>query len=191
MKLSESGRSMVEMLGVLAVIGVLYMTGFAGYRYAINKHRANTILNEINMRWVVAQQQMTLNIPVSMSEFNDVILDNVEIALYEPENTQNIATLELSHVPTDVLYHLLSPGSGFWHLPITYLNVELDKDVDTFSFPHLSLIPQAYALGTISSGAYIAADLEHGEGNECIKKAANSSITAWEKFQKDLQGKKK
>ncbi len=190
MKISESGRSMVEMLGVLAVIGVLSMTGFAGYRYAINKHRANTILNEINMRWVVAQQQMTLNIPVSMSEFNDVILDNIEIALYEPENTQNIATLELSNVPTDVLYHLLRPGSGFWNLPITYLNVELGKDVDTFSFSHLSLISPAYALGgAIPAGVDITVDLDHGMGKECISTAVNSSITAWEKYQKELEGK--
>ena len=57
---NESGRSMVEMLGVLAVIGVLTLGGLAGYNYAMNKHRANTILNEVNLRRTVAEQQMTL-----------------------------------------------------------------------------------------------------------------------------------
>ena len=33
----ESGRSMVEMLGVLAIIGVLSVGGIAGYTTAINK----------------------------------------------------------------------------------------------------------------------------------------------------------
>ncbi len=45
----EKGRSMVEMLGVLAVIGVLSITGIAGYKYAMNKYRVNEIINEINM----------------------------------------------------------------------------------------------------------------------------------------------
>ena len=37
----ESGRSMVEMLGVLAVIGVLSVAGVSGYTAAMKKHRAN------------------------------------------------------------------------------------------------------------------------------------------------------
>ena len=46
---NQSGRSMVEMLGVLAIIGVLSIGGIAGYRYAMNKYRANEIINEINL----------------------------------------------------------------------------------------------------------------------------------------------
>ena len=40
----ESGRSMVEILGTLAIIGVLSIGGIAGYNYGINKHRANQVL---------------------------------------------------------------------------------------------------------------------------------------------------
>ncbi len=47
---NEIGRSMVEILGVLAVIGVLSIGGIQGYKYAMDKHRANDILNEVNMR---------------------------------------------------------------------------------------------------------------------------------------------
>ena len=46
---SETGRSMVEMLGVLAIIGVLSIGGIQGYTYAMNKYRANNILNELNI----------------------------------------------------------------------------------------------------------------------------------------------
>ena len=49
-KQSERGRSMVEILGVLAVIGVLSFGGIQGYKYAMDKHRANDIVNEVNMR---------------------------------------------------------------------------------------------------------------------------------------------
>ena len=40
-KKAEHGRSMVEMLGVLAVIGVLSIGGIAGYTLGMNKYRAN------------------------------------------------------------------------------------------------------------------------------------------------------
>ena len=40
---SQSGRSMVEMLGVLAIIGVLSVGGIAGYSLSMRRHRANQI----------------------------------------------------------------------------------------------------------------------------------------------------
>ena len=47
---NERGRSMIEILGVLAIIGVLSFGGIQGYKYAMDKHRANDIINEVNMR---------------------------------------------------------------------------------------------------------------------------------------------
>ena len=44
-KTQESGRSMVEMLGVLAIIGVLSIGGIAGYSMAMNRYRANEALD--------------------------------------------------------------------------------------------------------------------------------------------------
>ena len=46
---SPSGRSMVEMLAVLAIIGVLSVAALAGLTYAMNKHRANTIYNDVHL----------------------------------------------------------------------------------------------------------------------------------------------
>ena len=46
---SQSGRSMVEMLGVLAIIGVLSIGGIAGYRWGMDKHVSNQILYEMNL----------------------------------------------------------------------------------------------------------------------------------------------
>ncbi|MBO7333238.1 MAG: type II secretion system protein, partial [Alphaproteobacteria bacterium] len=40
MKQFEKGRSMIEMLGVLAIIGVLSVGGLSGYTMAMNRHRA-------------------------------------------------------------------------------------------------------------------------------------------------------
>ena len=49
MKKIESGRSMIEMLGVLAIIGVLSIGGLAGYTMAMNRHRANTLINDASL----------------------------------------------------------------------------------------------------------------------------------------------
>ena len=45
---SEFGRSMVEMLGVLAIIGVLSIGGIAGYTLSMRRHRANQLLDSLN-----------------------------------------------------------------------------------------------------------------------------------------------
>ena len=45
----QSGRSMVEMLGVLAIIGVLSVGGISGYSKAMAKYRANKTLDQISL----------------------------------------------------------------------------------------------------------------------------------------------
>jgi len=39
---NQNGRSMIEMLGVLAIIGVLSVGGIAGYSKAMTKYRINS-----------------------------------------------------------------------------------------------------------------------------------------------------
>ena len=46
-KNKENGRSMIEMLGVLAVIGVLSVGGIAGYSKAMHKYRVNKTIDQI------------------------------------------------------------------------------------------------------------------------------------------------
>jgi len=48
MKVNESGRSMIEMLGVLAIIGVLSVGGIAGYSKAMSKYRVNKTVDQIS-----------------------------------------------------------------------------------------------------------------------------------------------
>ena len=51
----EYGRSMIEMLGVLAIIGVLSIGGLAGYTMAMNRHRANSVMEYVSRCAVLAQ----------------------------------------------------------------------------------------------------------------------------------------
>jgi len=54
MKYTQQGRSMVEMLGVLAIIGVLSVAGIAGYSMAMNRYRTTQIKDQV--------QTLSLNI---------------------------------------------------------------------------------------------------------------------------------
>ena len=63
--ISESGRSMVEMLGTLAIIGILSIGGIAGYRYAIDKHRANETMDELNKRAIIYSAQVLYSSPTA------------------------------------------------------------------------------------------------------------------------------
>ena len=48
-KSEQSGRSMVEMLGVLAIIGVLSVGGISGYSRAMMKYKLTKTLDQISM----------------------------------------------------------------------------------------------------------------------------------------------
>ena len=44
----QAGRSMIEMLGVLAIIGILSVGGIAGYSKAMERYRVNETINQIS-----------------------------------------------------------------------------------------------------------------------------------------------
>ena len=59
---NQSGRSMIEMLGVLAIIGVLSVGGIAGYSKAMTKYRINKTIDQItqisqNVRMLYGKQR--------------------------------------------------------------------------------------------------------------------------------------
>ena len=46
--IEQSGRSMIEMLGVLAIVGVLSVAGIAGYSKAMAKYKANKLIDQVS-----------------------------------------------------------------------------------------------------------------------------------------------
>ena len=64
---NESGRSMVEMLGVLAIIGVLSVGGIAGYTTAMNSHRANEAVNNATRLAVLLSSKRLLKSDATLS----------------------------------------------------------------------------------------------------------------------------
>ena len=62
MKINQKGRSMVEMLGVLAIIGVLSAGALAGYSKAMFRHKVNQTIDTFSlaMERVMELDQMDL-----------------------------------------------------------------------------------------------------------------------------------
>ena len=70
---NETGRSMVEMLGVLAIVGVLSAGGVYGYGVAMKKHKANELLHQASMlaTTISAQIQSKGELPQSIEDFGN------------------------------------------------------------------------------------------------------------------------
>ncbi len=85
-KKSQSGRSMVEMLGVLAIIGVLSVGGIAGYSLSMRRHRANGVIDNLSKYALVAYsscQQKILN--GEINELSECVNSRVHLAPYFEE----------------------------------------------------------------------------------------------------------
>ena len=99
-KLEEQGRSMVEMLGVLAVMGVLSVSGVAMYTSAMNKHRANELLNAVSVRATALASQRMTGKALSLAGFTD----NTQGTSVIDVNSSNAGAIEItiSNVPLSV-----------------------------------------------------------------------------------------
>lgn len=75
----ESGRSMIEMLGVLAIIGVLSVGGIAGYSQAMNKFKVTKTTDQIqtmvqNIRTLFATQSTYNGVSTYSTMYNTGVL---------------------------------------------------------------------------------------------------------------------
>ena len=94
--MAQGGRSMVEMLGVLTIIGVLSVAGIAGYTTAMNQHRANETLNQALRLATIISGQRVLNPNAKLSS-SDLAGTNFQMA---EDNSQ--IKLTVSNLPEKV-----------------------------------------------------------------------------------------
>ena len=127
----ENGRSMVEMLGVLAVAGVLSIGGVAGYRYAIDKMNANDIINEVRKRAVTASQQRILGHDINLSEYGDngrIKGIHTVTATNDYAGDKGFFALTVSAVPQRVCDEILKQD---WAMPVEMAIGEFIVEDDT------------------------------------------------------------
>ena len=96
-KTNESGRSMIEMLGVLAIIGVLSVGGIAGYSKAMNKFKTNKVADNVsmlvaNIKTLYAQQNSYNGLDVNSAISMGVVPDELVSARPKDDGTGGALT---------------------------------------------------------------------------------------------------
>jgi len=77
MKINESGRSMIEMLGVLAIIGVLSVGGIAGYSKAMSKYRVNKTIDQVSH--IAANTRILFSAQKDYSDLSDDVITKAKL----------------------------------------------------------------------------------------------------------------
>ena len=142
---AQDGRSMVEMLGVLAIIGVISIGGIAGYRMAMNRYQANQIANEINLmrtdaKIKVAQgaEKLMLGEPYDSGHLNfgsnyEVAFDFIEIESEDEGVTEAGYYIKISGVSAGVCKPLVTLLNGMNEtvaLKVNEVEYSADSSVD-------------------------------------------------------------
>ncbi|MBE6455887.1 MAG: hypothetical protein E7014_05545 [Alphaproteobacteria bacterium] len=114
MKKNESGRSMVEMLGVLAIIGVLSVGGIAGYTMAMNRYRANEVVDMANKYAVIAYSAfMTNKMMNNGEEDTSVVPAFKDTGLFGQSSKVNGTSFSVTSIDEDgVTIQLTFPSDG-------------------------------------------------------------------------------
>ena len=129
---NEYGRSMVEILGVLAIIGVLSIGGIQGYRYAFTKYRANDIVNAVNMRASdIYNRFQAIQMPeeADFSEWSETTETGFPIFIEKMPNV-NMVQIEVEDVPTDVCKEVMKEAPFIASANgIKFVNVALGENL--------------------------------------------------------------
>ena len=100
---NESGRSMTEMLGTLAIIGVLSVGGIAGYSYGMDKYRANQTMNDIMLMGVDIITQLSQNrgIP-TLSEWGTKTTAGYDVSIVQNTDDKTQYGIQITDIPSSI-----------------------------------------------------------------------------------------
>lgn len=110
MDMSNKGRGLLEMIGVLALISLLTIGSIAGFRGAIDKYQANQIINELTGR------ALTVSVQLIRGEL-DPSLDetaNFNYPVSVQVNTPGYFQLVLSNIESRICRQILKSN---WQMP--------------------------------------------------------------------------
>jgi len=128
MKILQFGRSMIEILGVLAIIAVLSIGGLLGYRRAVNNHQANTILDDVNrFAFVILERSgLALGEVIPKGDFVESGIYNLKG--YQSEEAQGFS-ITVQSVPKGVCEALLPKAVLEYKVGIVTAGGSVDDEV--------------------------------------------------------------
>ena len=103
-KMLQSGRSMVEMLGTLAIIGVLSVGAIAGYSYGMDKYRANQTINDVMLLGVDIITQLSQNrgTPTLSAEWGTKTTVGYDFTVVPNPSDETQYGIQITGVPSSV-----------------------------------------------------------------------------------------
>ena len=127
----ESGRSMVEMLGTLAIIGVLSIGGIAGYKYGMDKYRANQTINDVMLMGVDIITQLSQNrgTPTLSSDWGTKTTAGYDFTVVQNPEDKTQYGIQITGVPISICKQV---GDGLKQTVAVYVgNEDYNSDTET------------------------------------------------------------
>ena len=164
----EVGRSMVEMLGVLAMMGIVGLVGVRMYTNAMNKHRANELIYEAQKRATMVAMQITAG-QENLSIANFTNPTGYTFGVEKNPNNANQFNITITGVDSKVCEHMKTAVG-----PATPIRV-ISEFCDTLTFNN-DLSTTAYAsdaqdaTSCASIGTWCTKG-DNGAGTQCSENA--------------------
>ena len=116
---NQSGRSMVEMLGVLAIIGVLSVGGIAGYAKAMSKYKLNKVEDQVSH--IVANLRTIFLNANDYSLFGDTpVKTAIKLGVFPNDMIVDEETVKNPYGGTVTLETVPVDGHADWGFKLTY-----------------------------------------------------------------------
>ena len=159
---NESGRSMIEMLGVLAIIGVLSVGGIAGYSQAMSKFKVSKTTDQIqtmvtNIRTLFAGQRSYDGLEKATTAYtmgiytDETYIGSGDTGTNAYGGTIQLSTADNAHqfviayagIPNDACVRMImsdwgDSSSGFVGLSVTAADTKSDTKADEAITPAYS-----------------------------------------------------
>ncbi|MBQ9739051.1 MAG: hypothetical protein IJV75_06060 [Alphaproteobacteria bacterium] len=127
----ESGRSMVEMLGTLAIIGVLSIGGIAGYKYGMDKYKANQTVNDVMLMGVdiITQLSQNRDTPTLSSDWGTKTTAGYDFTVVQNPEDATQYGIQITGVPASICKQV---GDGLKQTVAVYVgNEDYNSDTET------------------------------------------------------------
>ena len=127
----DSGRSMVEMLGTLAIIGVLSVGGIAGYSYGMDKYKANQTINDVMLMGVDMITQLSQNrgTPTLSADWGTKTTAGYDFTVIPNPEDETQYGIQITGVPSSICKMV---GDGLKQTVVVYVgNEDYNSDTET------------------------------------------------------------
>ena len=137
-KYIQSGRSMIEMLGVLAIVGVLSAGGIAGYSMAMQNYKTNQLIDKMQMIATrvrttykgdysgLNKDKMISSGKLSESDFKNPFGGNINVGRSPSDNDNSFwvfsSDTEEANLPLDTCVDILTTDWGYQAITIQVHN---------------------------------------------------------------------